>query len=157
MNQHQRDLNRIHQSEIYGAMIFKTAEILSLNKTRKNKWRVLYQLEKQTLERLFEFLELTNQNTKASFLWKIKGCFEGFILALLPWKISMSLLEKGTRDFQRTFLRLENRSNQNDKSFYSYVYAHEKAIEKFAQIEQSNGEYSSEDSLEELYKLLIFI
>lgn len=35
MNQHQKDINRIHQSEIYGAMIFKTAEVLSLNKLHK--------------------------------------------------------------------------------------------------------------------------
>lgn len=102
---------------------------------------------------MFEFLEKTNQKTKASSVWKIKGIVEGCVLALLPWKTSMKLLEKGTQDFQKTFLRLRDNSNQNDKAFYSYVYAHEKAIESFAKIEQSNGE----NSFEELYKLLIII
>ncbi|MCF6319895.1 MAG: hypothetical protein L3J83_11585 [Proteobacteria bacterium] len=150
MKQHQRDLNRIHQSEIYGAAIFKTASILSLNLSKSRKWSSLYQLEIQTLRRLFEFLEQTSQQTKVSLVWRIKGFVEGVVLSLLPWKFSMKLLEKGTQDFQKTFLRLRNNSNEQDRQFYNYVYAHEKAIERFAQIEQNEGE----NSLKAVQKLL---
>lgn len=150
MNQHQNDLNRIHQSEIYGASIFKTASKLSLNPKTKRKWHVLYQLEIQTLERLFAFLKQTNQKTSASFFWKVKGLIDGIVLSFLPWRFSMKLLERGTQDFQKTFLRLANNSNNHDKEFYSYIYAHEKAIENFAQNEQ----IGNDKSLKAVYELL---
>lgn len=73
----------------------------------------------------------------------LKGYAEGAALGVLPWPISMRLLRNATRPFQEKFLRLKNNATEElDKKFFGYVYAHEKALESFAQKEISKEQNS---------------
>jgi hypothetical protein len=47
----------------------------------------------------------------------------------------MRLVRDATQPFQEKFLRLKDHAEGEDKKFFAYVYAHEKAIEAFARKE----------------------
>lgn len=68
----------------------------------------------------------------------------------MPWPLAMKLLREGTEPFQEKFLRLKDNAREEDRKFFAYVYAHEKAIEAFAR-----GELSGDrDSLKAVRQLL---
>lgn len=71
------------------------------------------------------------------------------MLALMPWRLAMKLVRDATIPCQEKFLRLKNNANQEDQTFFSYVYAHEKAIEAFAKKELSK-DASSLQAVKEL-------
>lgn len=148
--QYQADLQRIHESEVYGIAVFAAAARLTLNASRKKKWLKLMALEEQTLERYLRHMQTTGEVVKEPKGWASKGRVEGAALALMPWRIAMRLVRDGTAPFQEKFLRLKSHADDANKAFFSYVYAHEKAIEAFASKELER----SDDSLMAIEKLL---
>lgn len=144
------DLQRIHESEVYGAAVFSTAAQLARNKARKQKWLTLKALEEQTLNRYLEYMRESGQAVVAPTGWALRGRAEGAALALMPWRLAMKLVRDATGPFQETFLRLKDNAAERDLSFFAYVYAHEKAIEAFAKEELRN----SPDSLKAVRALL---
>lgn len=140
--QYKTDLQRIHESEVYGVALFDTVARLTRNPERKQKWLVLKALEEKTLQRYLAYMRATNQSVMEPTSWRLKGHAEGLVLGLLPWGIAMRLVKKGTQPFQEKFLRLKQHSDGIHQEFFAYVYAHEKAIEAFAQKELS-GDQSS--------------
>ncbi|MGM0564937.1 MAG: hypothetical protein ACQES2_11445 [Pseudomonadota bacterium] len=135
--EYQKDLQRIHESEVYGLAVFDTAARLTRNPERKKKWLALKALEQQTLDRYLDYMQATNQPIKEPKTWRLKGYIEGTVLGLAPWGIAMKLIEGATGPFQEKFLRLKQNAEGADKDFFTYVYAHEKALETFAQREQA--------------------
>ena len=78
------------------------------------------------------------------------GYAEGAALGLLPWPIAMRQLADGTLPFQEQFLRLkDNATEEKDKKFFGYIYAHEKAIEFFA-LKEISGEQNTLTAVEHL-------
>lgn len=148
--QYKKDLQRIHESEVYGIAVFDTAAQLTRNKKRKEKWLVLKALEEQTLNRYLEYMQKSAQTVVEPKGWVLKGKAEGAALGLMPWPIAMKLLRDGTQPFQEKFLRLKNNASEADQKFFSYIYAHEKAIEAFAKKEL----LSEEGSLKAVMELL---
>ncbi|MCG8667799.1 MAG: hypothetical protein MI867_00170 [Pseudomonadales bacterium] len=144
------DLQRIHESEVYGIAVFDTAAKLTLSSKRKKKWLVLKELEEKTLERYLAYMQESNQAVTEPTFWRLKGYAEGAVLGALPWFISMRLLRDGTQPFQEKFLRLKKNASGIHQDFFSYVYAHEKAIEAFAKKELSK----ESDSLTAVKNLL---
>jgi len=140
--QYQSDLHHIHQSEVYGANVFKMAGRLTLSRKKKEKWALLYDLEIQTLERFLLYIEKTGQQDRYPLIWALKGYFEGLLLGLLPWPVAMRLLAKETQSFTSIWQRLKINSKDSEKEFFNYVYAHEKAIEAFAKRELIQGKDS---------------
>jgi len=138
------DLHHIHQSEVYGANVFKVASLLALSSDRKAKWRLLYQLEIQTLERFRTYLEDSGRVDHYPYLWSIKGYLEGLALALMPWPIAMRILARETQSFVAIWQRLKLNACEDERPFFDYVYAHEKAIEAFAKREIESGKNSVE-------------
>ena len=142
-SEYKNDLQRIHESEVYGCAVFHMAAQVTLNPKRKNKWLVLKELEAQTLERYLAYMKYSGQAVIEPKGWALKGYAEGAVLGVLPWRLSMRLLRNGTLPFQEQFLRLMNNATQeSDKKFFGYVYAHEKAIESFAHKEISKEQNS---------------
>lgn len=142
-SEYKKDLQRIHESEVYGCAVFHMAAQVTLNPKRKKKWLVLKDLEVQTLERYLAYMKDSGQAVIEPKGWALKGYAEGAALGVLPWPISMRLLRNATRPFQEKFLRLKNNATQeSDKKFFGYVYAHEKALESFAQKELSRDQNS---------------
>lgn len=135
--QYKQDLQRIHESEVYGIAVFDTVARMTRDPERKQKWLALKALEEKTLERYLDYMRVTNQKVVEPRAWRLKGYAEGMALGLLPWRISMKLIDNATKPFQEKFLRLKEHSEGAHKEFFAYVYAHEKAIESFAKKELS--------------------
>lgn len=140
--QYKKDLQNVHESEVYGFAVFDTAARLTRNKERKQKWLTLKALEKQTLDRYLEYMRESGQTVVEPKGWALKGRGEGAALGLMPWRLAMKFVQDATGPFQEKFLRLKNNANEADQTFFSYVYAHEKAIEAFAKKELSNDQSS---------------
>lgn len=148
--EYRADLQRIHESEVYGSALFKTAAQLTWDNARKKKWMKLKDLEDRTLERYLAYMKETNQVITAPIGWDLKGYAEGAALGLLPWPIAMRQLADGTLPFQEQFLRLkDNATEEKDKKFFGYIYAHEKAIEFFA-LKEISGEQNTLTAVEHL-------
>ncbi len=140
--QYQQDLQRIHESEVYGIALFGTAARLSRAARRKNQWLTLMALEERTLERYQAYMHASGQALVEPVWWRYKGYLEGAALAVLPWRMAMKLLADGTAPFQERFLRLKSNADGADLEFFTYVYAHEKAIEAFARKELAGDQNS---------------
>ncbi len=146
---YKKDLQRIHESEVYGTAVFSMAARFTWNATRKKKWLTLKALEEKTLERYVSYMKDSGQPLTEPKFWKLKGYFEGIALGLLPWRLSMKLVGDATVPFQEKFLRLKNNAESDHQEFFNFVYAHEKAIEAFANKELSRDQ-SSLSATEEL-------
>lgn len=59
--EYKSDLQRIHESEVYGSAVFHMAAQVTLNPQRKQKWLVLKDLETQTLERYLAYMKSSGQ------------------------------------------------------------------------------------------------
>lgn len=140
--QYKKDLQNIHESEVYGFAVFETAARLTINKERKQKWLALKALESQTLDRYLEYMRESGQTVVEPRGWALKGRAEGAALGVMPWRLAMKLVKDATVPFQERFLRLKKHANEADQTFFSYVYAHEKAIEAFATKELSRDQGS---------------
>ncbi|MCK5875935.1 MAG: hypothetical protein KAG82_14660 [Alcanivoracaceae bacterium] len=133
--EYKKDLQHIHESEVYGSAVFDIAARLTRNAERKQKWLVLKALEEQTLQRYLDYMTATGQSIVEPTGWALKGKAEGAALGLMPWWLAMRLVRDATQPFQEKFLRLKDHAEGEDKKFFAYVYAHEKAIEAFARKE----------------------
>lgn len=137
------DLNHIYQSEVYGANVFRTAMRLSFNSERRKKWHHLHQLEVQTLSYFKQHLDKKSLNFSYPWVWAARGYLEGLVLGLLPWHFAMKTLADETQSFIDIWQRLKHYSSDEDQAFFNYVYAHEKAIEAFANLEAIDDERST--------------
>lgn len=135
--EYQADLQRIHESEVYGIALFGAAARVTKNAERKQKWLALKALEEATLDRYLKHMRDNGQPIRQPRGWAMKGRLEGAALGLMPWPMAMKLLGDGTSDFQQKFLRLKQHAPAAHQEFFNYVYAHEKAIEAFAHQERA--------------------
>jgi hypothetical protein len=126
------DLQRIHESEVYGFAVFDTAAKLARSPERKQKWLRLRALEKQTLERYLDYMRRTGQPVVEPRVWLVKGYLEGAALGLMPWRLAMKMVRDATGPFQEKFRRLEQNADGEEREFFAYVLGHEQAIEEFA-------------------------
>jgi len=140
--QYKKDLQNVHESEVYGKAVFTMAALFTWNAEKKKKWLALKALEEKTLERYITHMKNTGQQLKEPVFWKIKGYFEGVGLGLLPWRLSMKLVAHATIAFQERFLRLKNNAEGTQQEFFNFVYAHEKALESFANKELARDQSS---------------
>lgn len=141
-SQYKSDLQNIHESEVYGRAVFDMAARFTINRERKQKWLALKALEDQTLERYLEYMRESGQTVSEPLGWALKGRAEGAALGLLPWRLAMKFVKDATGPFQEKFRRLKENATEADQAFFAYVYAHEKAIEAFAEKELSGTEGS---------------
>lgn len=139
----QKDLNTILESELLGERLFATAAAFSLSSEKRRKWQTLEVLEVQTKQRLLDYLQHTQQTARSRKHIALEATISGIALALLPWKLSMHLMEQGTQSFLETFERLQAQSQQHplDNEFFDFVVAHEKAIQQFAQREKAGEKH----------------
>lgn len=136
--EYKADLQRIHESEVYGRAVFDTAARLTRDPARKAKWLTLKALEEETLARYLAYMARTGKPVVEPKVWELKGYAEGAALGLMPWRLAMRLVRDATKPFQEKFLRLKQHSPEAELEFFSFVYAHEKALEAFAVKELAN-------------------
>lgn len=145
-----KDLQHIHESELYGRAVFSVAAKVTRNPERKNKWLVLKALEEKTLQRYLDYMAATGQPVVEPKIWELKGYAEGLGLGLMPWRLAMKMVRDATGPFQERFLRLKEHASDDEREFFAYVYAHEKALEAFARKELAR----EADSLQAVESLL---
>lgn len=143
------DLQRIHESEVYGSAVFRTAAGLTRDPTRRHKWRTLEALEEATLARYLDYMQRSRKTATEPRGWAWKGRAEGMALGLLPWPLAMRLVRDATGPFLERFHRLQAHARGEDRAFFTSVVAHEKAIESFARKELA-GEPDSLKAVEGL-------
>ena len=148
--EYKADLQRIHESEVYGIALFATAARLTKDPARREKWLALKALEEATLVRYLAHMRETGQPVRHPRTWAMKGHLEGAALGVMPWRAAMKLLADGTAPFQERFQRLQAHAPASQQAFFGYVVAHEKAIEAFAQKERNHAP----DSLKAVRALL---
>jgi len=133
---YRKDLDKVYYSEVFGEVLFGTAARWTRTSSdQRMKWLKLQELETQTKERFLAFLHAAGQHAHLSMTAKPLGRVCGVLLGTLPWTVSMRLLEKGTRFYLALFERLEQEANNDNKAFFAYVTAHERAIAEFARRE----------------------
>lgn len=147
--EYKSDLQRIHESEVYGRAVFETAARVTRNPAQREKWLRLKALEEQTLARYLDYMKRTNQKVVEPKVWLMKGHVEGAALGAMPWRLAMKLVRDATGPFQEKFLRLRDHANESEREFFAYVYDHEKALESFARKELA-GEPASLAAVEGL-------
>ena len=140
--EYEKDLQHIHESEIYGRAVFTVAAKVALKAGHKEKWLVLKALEEKTLQRYLDYMADTGQQVVEPKIWELKGYVEGLGLGLMPWRLAMKMVRDATGPFQEKFLRLKENAKDDEREFFAYVYAHEKALESFAQKELDRDEES---------------
>lgn len=148
--EYKTDLQHIHESEVYGRAVFATAARLTRNPGHKAKWLKLHALEEETLARYLAYMARTGQTVVEPKVWELKGYAEGLALGLMPWWLAMRMIRDATKPFQERFLRLKQNSDEAERDFFAFVYAHEKALEAFAVKELAN----EPDSLKAVESLL---
>ena len=119
--QYQKDLHRIHKSEIYGAAVFDAAQRITWSQAKKAKWQLLYELEVQTLALFLKHMEESGQPLIEPSGWRLRGYLKGIVLGVLPWRFAMRLLADGTETYQRTFARLKKNSLAEHRTIFEYV------------------------------------
>lgn len=149
------DLNHVYQGEIYGIQVFGAAAKFTWEIDNKNKWLLLQQLELHTLAKIEQHYSKIDKSLPAidwcGAYGKYKGKIDGVVLGLLPWKLAMRFLYRGSKKSQPIYYRLKELAvSDEDKRFFEYILAHEKSIEFFAKRELFN----QDNSLEEVKNLL---
>lgn len=148
---YQKDLNTVLESEVFGIALFKQAAKVTKHVDKKQKWQTLQLLEQQTLERLHDFLQQTQQTASSRPHIELKGKLLGHCLGRLPWKVSMYLLKDGTGPFMKAFERLLKHAEPEALIFFEYVLAHEQSIYSFAEKELKKH---TQNSLAKVHALL---
>ena len=146
-----KDLYEIYKSEVTGEAMFNTLAALSWSAPRREKWRVLAALETQTKLRYLEHLESVGQSLSYPSSASIGGRFFGMIFLLLPWSVAMKGLLSGTPPLIEVFQRLVDHAAEDEREFFEYVLAHERAIAEFAAPELAG---QSDEALQPVQALL---
>jgi hypothetical protein len=140
---YQDDLNLVLSSETVGEHLFGTAEKLTRRQDRSKKWRRLAELEAETLKRFERFLSEQGAHARPPRLPRLQAWVFGSAFGLLPWRLAMHLLEKGTGPFLEAFQRLQREVGDTDLAFFQHLVAHEQAIIEFTRRERDGKEADS--------------
>ncbi|MDH2634313.1 hypothetical protein QDS01_05105 [Acinetobacter nosocomialis] len=140
--QNQKDLNIALESEVFGKILFLTAAQHAKTTEQQYKWKILAQLESQTLDRFKLYLQQQGLTATIRPHIKLQAKISGLTMAKLPWKLAMQLLKYGTNPFIKVFKRMKNQADEPDQIFVEYLLKHEYALAEFARLE-INGEHNS--------------
>lgn len=144
------DLTIALESEVLGEAFFRSAYYSAFFFNRRNKAKVLWQLEAQTKKRILEYFEV-NSIEIPKLRWAVaKGSILGVFYPVAPWYIVLKEILKETEYYLKVFRRLEERAFEKDKELFEYIVAHEVAIGRFAEIELVNSGNNSLKPIEAL-------
>jgi pimeloyl-ACP methyl ester carboxylesterase len=125
---YQRDLDTVAQSEVFGEATFAAAARWTRRPDRRRVWEVLRALEAQTKSRLDAYLSDHGVSADPGHMTRARGMLAGVVLALLPWRVAMWLLERATPPTLAAFERLAAHAPSDTSPFFEYLVAREQAI-----------------------------
>ena len=133
-----------------GEAFFRSAYYWGFFSNRREKAKVLWQLEVQTKKRILEYFEVNSIEIPKLRWMAAKGSILGVFYLVTPWHIVLKEILKETEYYQKVFRRLLEQVAEKDKELFKYIVAHEVAIERFAKIELVNSGNNSLDLIKEL-------
>ncbi len=152
MKKPKKDLIIALKSEVLGEAFFRSTYYSTYIFDRKNKARVLWQLEAQTKKRIIEYFKI-NSIEIPNLRWvAVKGSILGILCLIVPRYIILQEILKETEYYLTVFRRLERENNVEDKELFQYIVDHEIAIKQFAKMELKNRDRTN--SLELIEALL---
>lgn len=125
-----RQLLSAYRTEIFGQALYLTLARLCANKLRQHKWRQLAALESQTGRRLA--LALRGVALPAGRSMRVCGGAAGLVMALLPWRAAIWLLQAGARPALRALEQFAAQAAGRDPALLDYLLQHERAQLEFA-------------------------
>ena len=144
------DLTIALESEVLGEAFFRSAYYSAFFFDRRNKVKVLWQLEVQTKNRILEYFEVDSIEIPNLRWLQIKGSLLGVLCPIAPWHIVLKEIVKETEYYLKVFRRLSEQVAEKDKELFKYIVAHEGAIEQFAETELVNSGNNSLDTIKAL-------
>ena len=131
------------ESEVLGEAFFRSAYYSAFFLNRRNKAKVLWQLEAQTKKRILEYFKANDIEIPQLMPAAVKGSILGIFYPVFPWHIVLKEILKETKYYLEVFHRLEGQTAEKDKELFKYIVAHEVAIRRFAEIELVNSDNTS--------------
>lgn len=133
-----------------GEAFFRSAYYSSFFSNRRNKAKVLWQLEVQTKKRIIEYFEVNSIKIPKLRWLTVKGSILGVFYLVVPRHVVLKEILEETGYYLKVFRRLEERAAQQDKKLFQYIVAHETAIKRFAEIELADSDNDSLDPIKAL-------
>jgi len=143
MSKPTEDLVIALESEVLGEAFFRSAYYSAFFFNRRNKAKVLWQLEAQTKKRILEYFKTNDIEIPQLRRAAVKGSILGVFYPVFPWYIILKEILKETKYYLEVFHRLEGQTAEKDKELFKYIVAHEVAIRRFAEIELVNSDHTS--------------
>lgn len=150
MKKPSKDLATALKSEVLGEAFFRSAYYSAFFSNRRNKAKVLWQLEVQTKSRIIEYFEVNSIEIPKLRWLAVRGSILGVLYSVIPRHIVLKEILEETEYYLEVFYRLEEQVVKKDKKLFEYIVAHEVAIKRFAEIELVNSGNNSLDSIKAL-------
>jgi hypothetical protein len=145
-------LLRRYLGEVYGEALFETLAASESDGSRRGKWEVLARLERQTKERIQQFLDRACIPVPELPESARKGKDDARHLARVGWPDLMRGFRRELERFVAEFREAENldRSGGELYDLLRRITAHEEALLQFVLRELAGGEDDSLDAVREL-------
>lgn len=129
------DLLAALKCEVLGEASLRTAYYLTLDRRRRKKVDVMRKLETQTRYRIIEYFDAKGIRVPKLYGTVIKGTLLGMLFPLARWQQILANTLAETEHYLELFYRLEQQAEAQDKALFTYIVAHEQAIQRFAELE----------------------
>jgi hypothetical protein len=145
-------LLRRRRGEVYGQTLFGRLADSSTDGVRRDKWRILEQLERQTKNRIEALLDRAGIPVGDATEAVREGEADARRLGAVDWQVLMRGFRRELEAFVVEFREAEklDRSAGELGDLLRYITAHEEALLRFAVRELEGGEHDSLDAVQRL-------
>jgi hypothetical protein len=146
------DLNRLVESEEFGASLFETAAKLTRSDRTQCAWSALRDLERQTNAGVAAFIARSGISLEpTNAVARVAGFSGGTGMQLLPYRLQLRTFGLVSKRYLPAFRRLARHyEGTEEAAFFDYVVRHELAIIEFA----SNALADARGPLDPVLRLL---
>ncbi|MDE2058794.1 MAG: hypothetical protein KGL31_12890 [candidate division NC10 bacterium] len=145
-----QSLKRAYDIEVFGEAVYAMAAHLAPRPDQRRKWEALRQLEAQTRDRLRTALTRAGDTPYDSAVRTWLGGAVGAFVGVLPWRVTLILLNIILRWSVRLFEQVENEVFRKEGSLVHGLAAHERAQWEFVRRELAGDETSIDAILAQL-------
>lgn len=138
----QQSLKRAYEIEVFGEAVYAMAAHLARRPEHRRKWEALRQLEAQTRDRLRTTLARAGDTPHDLLVRSWLGSAVGAVIGVLPWRMTLTLLDIVLRWSVRFFERVEDEVCEKEGLSAYELAAHERAQWEFVRRELAGDEQS---------------
>lgn len=127
-----QQLLSLYRIEVFGQAMYQRLAGLAGDPQRRHKWASLAALEAQTRQRLASALQGAAVALPAAGGMHACGVVAGLLLALLPWRWAIYLLQAGARPALQTLENFAAQATGRDANLLDFLLRHERLQLEFA-------------------------